>query len=408
MGIRRRTEAGPLRGSPASLPARGPHAREAEEFGREHGGYPGLFTALSRLGARLAIFAKAALHTVVACLRRNYVASGVLGIFLLGVMLFLSHLGGERPGLCMRDVVRDGGVGATKGGARGRFTVVLNTYRRPDRLKKAISHYARCEGVDAVRVVWSESGNPPRGWEVPGGAKLIYDIHEKNSINNRFVPLKGVGTDAIFNVDDDMIVDCRSVLFAFETWRTSSETLVGFNPRLHTTPRNYLEKAPLSQRSLRFEPKHSWTGAEKPCQYRYRHYWYVWWHGAYSMVLTKAAFCHHKYFEMYANNLPKAVWDFVHENKNCEDIAMQFLISNATGLPPVWVRGHYRDSGVLDFSGGISVKSGHLTKRDGCLTRFAEAFGHMPLKLGRSHVEPVEDWTPIRWPAAIWEWIHPM
>ncbi len=408
MGIRRRTEAGPLRGSPASPRARGPHARGAEEFGRERGGHPGLFISMSRLGARFASFAKAALHTVVACLRRHYVASGLLGLFLLGVMLFLSHLAREVPGLCMRDVPRDGGVGAPEGGARGRFTVVLNTYRRPDRLKKAIGHYARCEGVDAVRVVWSESGNPPRGWEVPGGAKLIYDVHEKNSINNRFVPLKGVRTDAVFNVDDDMIVDCRSVLFAFETWRMSSETLVGFNPRLHTTPLNYLEKAPLSQRSLRFEPKHSWTGAEKPCQYRYRHYWYVWWHGAYSMVLTKAAFCHHKYFEMYANNLPKAVWDFVHENKNCEDIAMQFLISNATGLPPVWVRGHYRDSGVLDFSGGISTGTGHRMKRDECLTFFAEAYGRMPLVLGRAHVEPVEDWTPIRWPAAIWEWIHPM
>ena len=170
--------------------------------------------------------------------------------------------------------------------------------------------------------------------EVSGGAKLVFDVHEKNSINNRFVPLKGVRTDAVFNVDDDMIVDCRSVLFAFETWRASSETLVGFNPRLHSTPRHYLEKTPLSQRSLRFEPKRPGAGVEEKCPYRYRHYWYVWWHGVYSMVLTKAAFCHHKYFEMYTNDLPKAVWDFVHENKNCEDIAMQFMISNATGLPP--------------------------------------------------------------------------
>ena len=408
MGIRRRTEAGPLRGSPVSPSARGLHARGAEGFWREHGGHPGLFGSLSRLGARLARLSKVALHAVVASMRRHYVASGLLGFILLGIVLFLGHLAREVPGVCMRGGAGGGGAGGGEGGARGRFTVVLNTYKRPDRLKRAIDHYTRCEGVDAVRVVWSESGTPPSGLEVSGGARLVFDVHEKNSINNRFVPLKGVRTDAVFNVDDDMIVDCRSVLFAFETWRASSETLVGFNPRLHSTPRHYLEKTPLSQRSLRFEPKRPGAGVEEKCPYRYRHYWYVWWHGVYSMVLTKAAFCHHKYFEMYTNDLPKAVWDFVHENKNCEDIAMQFMISNATGLPPVWVRGHYRDSGVLDFSGGISTGTGHRMKRDECLTFFAEAYGRMPLVLGRSHVEPVEDWTPIRWPAAIWEWIHPM
>lgn len=211
----------------------------------------------------------------------------------------------------------------------------------------------------------------------------------------------------MFNVDDDMIVDCRSLYFAFEAWRASSETLVGFNPRLHTPVRHPVE-TPLSQRALRLEPKAPAARTAQPCSYRYRHYWFVWWHGVYSMVLTKAAFCHHKYFEMYTNNLPREIWDFVHANKNCEDIAMQFLIANATGLPPVWVRGHYRDSGVLDFSGGISTGSGHRVKRDECLTVFAEVFGRMPLVFGRSHVERVEDWTPLRTPAAIWEWIHPM
>jgi hypothetical protein len=38
--------------------------------------------------------------------------------------------------------------------------------------------------------------------------------------------------------------------------------------------------------------------------------------------------------------------------RNCEDIAMQFAVSNATNLPPVWVQGRYTDAGGLD---GIST-----------------------------------------------------
>jgi glucuronyl/N-acetylglucosaminyl transferase EXT2 len=53
----------------------------------------------------------------------------------------------------------------------------------------------------------------------------------------------------------------------------------------------------------------------------------------------------------------------VHKNKNCEDIAMQFMVSNLTGLPPIWVQGSYSDSGVLDFKGGISTGANHYEVR---------------------------------------------
>ena len=64
------------------------------------------------------------------------------------------------------------------------------------------------------------------------------------------------------------------------------------------------------------------------------------WHGFYSIILTKAAFLHHDYFGLYTSAMPSAIRSLVDSERNCEDIAMQFLISNSTGLPPVYIKGH--------------------------------------------------------------------
>ena len=46
--------------------------------------------------------------------------------------------------------------------------------------------------------------------------------------------------------------------------------------------------------------------------------------GAYSIILTKAAFLAHEYFQSYSAGGPMAgVRAFVDEHRNCEDIAMQ-------------------------------------------------------------------------------------
>jgi hypothetical protein len=47
---------------------------------------------------------------------------------------------------------------------------------------------------------------------------------------------------------------------------------------------------------------------------------------------------------MYARGLPREARTYIDARKNCEDIAMQLLVSRATRLPPVYVRvplGHY-------------------------------------------------------------------
>jgi len=110
------------------------------------------------------------------------------------------------------------------------YTVVVNSYRRPDLLAASVRHYANCGQVDAVRVVWSEGEPAPSGHNIvlPDtrsmddrhigahglarvAAPIVYDVQPNASLNNRFRPLAGLRTEAVLSVDDDVLVPCNEV-----------------------------------------------------------------------------------------------------------------------------------------------------------------------------------------------------
>lgn len=204
---------------------------------------------------------------------------------------------------------------------------------------------------------------------------MVFNVHPTGSLNNRFLPLQGPHFDAVLSVDDDMRIPCADLGLAFEVWRSSPRSLVGFMPRLH-----------LRQADGTLD---------------YRCWWRVWWHGVYSMVLTKAAIMHHDYFAMYSSQMPQEVRSMVNELRNCEDIAMQFMIANATRLPPVYVKGHLGDKGVLN---GLSMRNWwrakHMTARSDCLNELETLFHGVPLVSSHMVVDAASNgWTnsPSTW-----------
>ncbi|KAF9594504.1 hypothetical protein IFM89_031622 [Coptis chinensis] len=246
--------------------------------------------------------------------------------------------------------------------SRKGYTILMNTWKREDLLKKSITHYSSCAELEAIRIVWSEP-NPPskslrnflrevvqttsrNGREL----ELKFNFNKEDSLNNRFKEIKDLKTDAIFSIDDDVIFPCTSVEFAFHVWQSAQDTMVGFVPRVH------------------------WVDQPKQ-QYIYGGWWSVWWMGTYSMVLSKAAFFNKKYLDLYTNQMPASIRDYITENRNCEDIAMSFLVANATGAPPIWVKGKIFEIG----STGISSLGGHTEKRSECVNKFVAEFGYMPL-----------------------------
>ncbi|XP_020517136.1 glycosyltransferase family 64 protein C4 isoform X2 [Amborella trichopoda] len=228
--------------------------------------------------------------------------------------------------------------------SRAGYTVLINTWQRNPLLKQAVAHYASCSGTDAVHVVWSES-DPPSESLIAYLKKIVlsksqsahkpnfrFDLNEEDYVNNRFKPIADLRTEAIFSVDDDVIVPCSTMEFAFSVWQSASNTMVGFVPRMH------------------------WLDEEKDgsTYYKYGGWWSVWWMGTYSMVLSKAAFFH---------------------KKNCEEIAMSLLVANATRAPPIWVQGKIYEIGAS----GISSLLGHNRRRNKCLNDFISLYGSVPL-----------------------------
>jgi hypothetical protein len=234
-------------------------------------------------------------------------------------------------------------------------------------LSSAIDYYSKChQHVESIHITWSESTPPPESlkkklnqYHTP---LILFDEYTTDSLNNRFIPLTSHFTNAIFAVDDDMRVPCSDLELAFETWLNNQQAIVGFMPRIHVIQNGLLQ---------------------------YRCWWSVWVKGAYSIMLTKAAFLHHNYFDLYTNHMPKTIHQFIDHGMNCEDIAMQYLVTNHTSLPPVYVKGHISDLGVL---GGIStsrniVTAAHMDARSNCLNQLSTLFGKTPLVYSHTIVD---------------------
>lgn len=264
------------------------------------------------------------------------------------------------------------------------ITVVINTFKRPQMLEDAIDYYSQCDLVKYIYIIWSEKQPPTESiimkYEKFIEPKVIFSTQEIDSLNNRFKPLTQTYTDSIFTVDDDMRVNCKDLHTGYEVWQSSPSSLVGYMPRLHIRR---------SEDTL-----------------IYRCWWTVWWRGYYSIILTKAAFLHHKFFVSYTEDMPDSIKALVDKSRNCEDIAMQFHMTNSTQLPPIYVKGHLQDLGALN---GIStnkniITAGHMDQRSFCLNELVKIYGFNPLKYSHVIVDSADNgWTNV--PSTWYEYI---
>lgn len=97
-------------------------------------------------------------------------------------------------------------------------------------------------------------------------------------------------------------------------------------------------------------------------------------------MLTKFMFMLSDYLYDYTCLLPPKIHQYIDDHLNCEDIAMNLLVSGLTGSKPVAVMTHVDDFGTTS---GISTKAGHMSSRSNCMTDLIRLFGRDTLQYNR-------------------------
>ncbi|XP_065189355.1 exostosin-like 3 [Sycon ciliatum] len=242
-----------------------------------------------------------------------------------------------------------------------RFTVVLLTYRRELVLYNALQRLVNLPRLDKVIVVWNDDQNGPSeevSWpelQVPLEVVKV----KRNSLNNRFLPLDNIQTAAVLSLDDDTQLRHEEIDFAFRAWRENRHRLVGFPGRFHS-----------------WDSRHGgWSyNANYSCEL--------------SMVLTGAAFVHKFYFHLYSHFMDERIREHVDKVMNCEDIAMNMLVSHLTQQPPIKVtlRWTFHCSGCTD---ALSDNTEHFNERHQCMNIFSDVYGYMPLIKTQTRIDSV-------------------
>lgn len=231
------------------------------------------------------------------------------------------------------------------------FTIVMLTYEREAVLLDSLQRLKGLPFLNKVIVVWNnpvKKPDPALVWpniQVP----VSVIIADKNSLNNRFLPFDIIETDAILSLDDDAHLRHDEIVFGFRVWREAKDRIVGFPGRFHAWD--------LDHNSWLYNSNYS-------CEL--------------SMVLTGAAFFHKYYAYMYTYAMPQVIRDLVDEFTNCEDIAMNFLVSDLTRKPPIKVTSRWTFS-CPGCPVALSENAEHFEERHKCINIFEQALGYNPL-----------------------------
>ncbi|GJP29484.1 hypothetical protein CLOM_g16752 [Closterium sp. NIES-68] len=234
-----------------------------------------------------------------------------------------------------------------------KFSVIINCFDRFDLMLYFVRRYARFEFVHKVYIVWGNTRVTPfhpSFFNVSKPVEILYSGID--SLNDRFKPIRSLETEAVLMCDDDIEVHSGALRVAFERWQEEKYRLVGFFPRAH-------------YREVNGPRKGHMTYVLTPRQ-------------EYSIVLTKMFLMHGDYLRAYTCIMPQRVREYVERNKNCEDITMNFVVTQLSGLPPLLME----DPTKLDYgtSSGLSSRGSHDNSRSVCMNDIAIMLGYMSLR----------------------------
>jgi len=234
------------------------------------------------------------------------------------------------------------GIGAVEQGepSSKKCIVVINGYKRHILLTALAIHYSQMPRVDKVIVNWGNMKSQPRLLQrrvlrLNLNNKIRIIKRRQDSLNDRFKPIEEKTTNCTVIADDDIFIKQTDFNNAIDVWSRDETRLIGAFPRSHvqTGPGELVQ----------------YIGSPKD---------------RYSMVLTKFMVMHSSYLEYYTYAMPEQVRTYVQAKHNCEDIAMNLMISRITGMTSTYVKMYPK----YDFGEfGLYSRGNHMDGRSQCL-----------------------------------------
>ncbi|KAM0790451.1 hypothetical protein ACM66B_003328 [Microbotryomycetes sp. NB124-2] len=241
---------------------------------------------------------------------------------------------------------------ADRASSSSKVTVIITGYHttglRPTWLQQSLERYSSAEFEDVIEdvlLVWNE---PTRGppFRVPEPVKVVSG--GVNSLNNRWIAtLPFIKTRALLVLDDDVQVTQAALTCLHSVWRDHSNRLVGPFARRRTGERYEIDELVAVR------------GSE------------------YSFVLPRVMLVDRGHLEAYARpELADRTRYVDKQEAHCDDLLLNSVASNATGLPPLRVAlppgslvDYATTCGPLDRSqtSGLADQDSRWTLRSDCL-----------------------------------------
>ena len=260
------------------------------------------------------------------------------------------------------------------------FTVRINTWKREEQLQLSIQHHQTCTSVAQIQVVWCTDQGKVPAWLLAlqndsTTPPVVVELHDANSLNERFHLLSEPLTAAILSIDDDVLRPCIALDAAFVKWTRNPDRQVGFDARSHEIVTIDHDSKSNHENSNHDQTKWQYaymSTTEKTNQY--------------STTLTRYSFLHRDYLHQYMTVLPQSIRDTVAANFNCEDIAMSLWISARTGNRPPLLADFWAVKLQIKMYVPVKISGGHNHKhmRNDCVNNFATVLGlkqHKPQPL---------------------------
>ena len=199
--------------------------------------------------------------------------------------------------------------------------------------------------------------------------KLFHKLFH-NSFESIVLSNEPILFSCVFVVDFDVNLITEELDFGFKAWQNFPESIVGYQAAdfaiIHTNT------------STIFDDNEVGGDGEEKITYKYVKEM----SNEYSIIESSAAWIHRFHFIQFQKQ-PIELLHFVNSRKDCEDIVMNQIASEFTGMGPIKLTPKYKDFRKIDESlqkGSLYKSDGDMTNKNECLNVACCALSMMGLK----------------------------